>query len=506
MRYNDSTMVNVKDHGAVGDGVTDDSAAITAAYTAAKSSPYEHKDLYFPIGNFLFNKAGFNQQYAGKFVGQSKTESILTSTDTFMQVTSSGAIDITIINLTFEGYTFTNTMPAGTTTPSLYDFEMKNVICICGDVTSGTYFLNILGTSAPNQANAVIPSINIESCSFSFGLLFLGFQFAWVNSVRFINNKVKCNNNIYGFIRVTPIPPNGFDNIHSEQTNGRIEIKDNEFSAVNGATVGIALNLNREYPITNPVVSGNTIDGISEEGIAIDGFGNNETLANTICTGTITSAANDGDGRLVIGFGNMQYVTGGTPTPSPISLRDDWTVFKLTMDKETGNDGQLIDIHSFDSGSNTMTLNTRILASSVLLAGEYSVQNGVFGAVIENNTIFNGYGSISVGISLYLGCYGAQVRGNRMSNLNRGVLVAGAKILSLYNSNSWNNSIYDNIIDSPTGVAMELLGLFSSTAKQYGNSVYNNTCRGGDIYITNQYDFNAHNNKMTTGKVVFDNT
>ncbi len=38
--------VNVKDHGAVGDGVTNDTAAITAAIATGK-------DVYIPIGTFL---------------------------------------------------------------------------------------------------------------------------------------------------------------------------------------------------------------------------------------------------------------------------------------------------------------------------------------------------------------------------------------------------------------------------------------------------------------------
>ncbi|QIS06746.1 hypothetical protein F5X71_34540 [Nocardia brasiliensis] len=40
-------MVNVRDHGALGDGVADDTAAITAAYTAAAGRP-----LYFPAGTY----------------------------------------------------------------------------------------------------------------------------------------------------------------------------------------------------------------------------------------------------------------------------------------------------------------------------------------------------------------------------------------------------------------------------------------------------------------------
>lgn len=51
------TTINVKDYGAVGDGITDDSAAIKAAQAALTSG----QRLYFPEGSYRFaqqNPAG----------------------------------------------------------------------------------------------------------------------------------------------------------------------------------------------------------------------------------------------------------------------------------------------------------------------------------------------------------------------------------------------------------------------------------------------------------------
>jgi len=54
-------MVSVKDFGAVGDGVADDTAAIQACFTAAATNK---KDVYFPDGTFLLNSFS-SQPYDG---------------------------------------------------------------------------------------------------------------------------------------------------------------------------------------------------------------------------------------------------------------------------------------------------------------------------------------------------------------------------------------------------------------------------------------------------------
>lgn len=51
-------FVNVKDFGATGDGVTDDTTAITAAFNYAQATLYEEKAVLFPAGNYIYNGAG----------------------------------------------------------------------------------------------------------------------------------------------------------------------------------------------------------------------------------------------------------------------------------------------------------------------------------------------------------------------------------------------------------------------------------------------------------------
>lgn len=72
-------IFSVKDFGAVGDGVTDDTAAITAAITALYAAG--GGTLYFPPGNYLVSSVAFNWSAAVTidFVGAGQRASFITS-------------------------------------------------------------------------------------------------------------------------------------------------------------------------------------------------------------------------------------------------------------------------------------------------------------------------------------------------------------------------------------------------------------------------------------------
>lgn len=86
-----SDFLSVKDFGAVGDGVTDDTAAITAAISAM---PIIGGGLYFPSGRYLvssvtFNKPGlyFGDGYASVIVTSSATLDVVTVSAEFAELT-----------------------------------------------------------------------------------------------------------------------------------------------------------------------------------------------------------------------------------------------------------------------------------------------------------------------------------------------------------------------------------------------------------------------------------
>ena len=71
---------NVKDYGAVGDGVTDDYAAITAARDAAKRVPYS--TLYFPAGTYLTSQSFWSASQI-RWLGEGKNNSTIRCAPSF---------------------------------------------------------------------------------------------------------------------------------------------------------------------------------------------------------------------------------------------------------------------------------------------------------------------------------------------------------------------------------------------------------------------------------------
>jgi hypothetical protein len=91
--------VSVKDFGATGDGTTDDTAAIQAATTWAGGLG---KQLYFPIGNYLYSGITMAAGQSCSFIGESTANTILT----LNSGTAIGFNCATELSVTFEKLTF----------------------------------------------------------------------------------------------------------------------------------------------------------------------------------------------------------------------------------------------------------------------------------------------------------------------------------------------------------------------------------------------------------------
>ena len=78
-------VINVKDFGAVGDGQTNDTAAIQAAFDAAFKTGgtphglngYLNRAVYFPGGRYLCNNLMLTQVYGGRIYGAGQNATIL---------------------------------------------------------------------------------------------------------------------------------------------------------------------------------------------------------------------------------------------------------------------------------------------------------------------------------------------------------------------------------------------------------------------------------------------
>lgn len=83
IHLDNATPISVKNYGAVGDGVTDDTTAVTNAVNAVSSGG----ELYFPSGGYLIDPIVFNALNNITFRGLNKQESLLLLRSTGTQLT-----------------------------------------------------------------------------------------------------------------------------------------------------------------------------------------------------------------------------------------------------------------------------------------------------------------------------------------------------------------------------------------------------------------------------------
>lgn len=153
--------VNVKDFGAVGDGVTNDFAAITAAMVASKN-------LYFPNGTYTIGNNTLNPQQGFCFFGQQRGGVQLTRTGAGAIITPPYfSENTTISNIYFTGAGNTGIGQAATAgtfqgylvNPKIYncDFGYELAFGINTDLLYGTIdqcTFGYFGTGAPPAAGA----------------------------------------------------------------------------------------------------------------------------------------------------------------------------------------------------------------------------------------------------------------------------------------------------------------------------------------------------------------
>ncbi len=169
--------INVKDYGAVGDGSTDDTTAITAAVTAI---PANFGILYFPAGSYLFNPttAGLNT-LASKtnltIYGDGIGNSVILSNTAGQTISlASSCSYVNVYGLTIDGGCTARTSGAHcfysqAASTSVHDVEIKH---------SGEFALFIDGTTDVNVSHVRVTTcyadgvhinnctrVNVDNCS-----------------------------------------------------------------------------------------------------------------------------------------------------------------------------------------------------------------------------------------------------------------------------------------------------------------------------------------------------
>lgn len=129
--------VNVKDFGAVGDGVVNDTAALVLAAAALQSD----QTLYFPSGTYLVSATGASTHQSGAAYG--KVVLALTGLNNITIQADSATIKVVDHNCSTGGLTFANFKACQTVNISGFNFEMTfvgvntsaSVYPFCGAIT-----------------------------------------------------------------------------------------------------------------------------------------------------------------------------------------------------------------------------------------------------------------------------------------------------------------------------------------------------------------------------------
>ena len=306
-------------------------------------------------------------------------------------------------------------------------------------------------------------------------------------------------------------------NFNCQQLHGSIRVNQFKTSAlirgniVNNGTTGIFFGSTKSIPLSNGIIENNIVRNQTEESISFDGFGNNSGLNPVIGNGNIESARNDENGRLVIicKLYKAKSSLDGTKTPVEISSINNWTDYFFTFNRNTGIDGTICHIYSYDPEEGSLTLDIFEDASKIRTStgipdlGNYKstdsvvgVQSGFFDCVVRNNIIKSDVKDYCTAISIFLNVFNTLIENNKVYRQNCGLHLAGARCLIVQENHAWGNKVINNTFMNCNEVA------FSSL---YGNlPQYNNIVQGNIFKNVKAINGNAQKNFVFKDNI-FDN-
>ncbi len=247
--------VSVKDFGAVGDGVTDDFAAITLAIAASSGN-----ELFFPAGTYIINyttatcfSPPVNTRLTGAGAGITKLQFTASSTSS-RNLFSMGFDNLTIEKMTLQIVEVAGGQ-CGTVAWNANNLTLRNCAFIGGITNVGaTVNSTAYGVVSP-QAAGTQSGLLIDGCSFSR----FNWPFLKSNSAVSVQKQLKITNNDFFNTYNSAISlnaPNGaIDEVIITGNTLRDPLGPSASPTV-PYTLGIAL-----ASVTSAVISGNTIIG-----------------------------------------------------------------------------------------------------------------------------------------------------------------------------------------------------------------------------------------------------
>lgn len=460
----DPRMFRVKNYGAVGDGVTNDSAAIYDAIIAATNYITANggvATVYFPQGTFVttwFNHVGYDKSGVA-IRGRGMDFTNIKSKTSFIE---GGFFDCR--GLTFENISLKDFFTTRPTTFLLEGVEFKTSL---GD--------KLLTSNAWCGVHNDSSSYYFKNCRFNYDTIYKGIA-AFDVAYLFVYG---CS---FSGVSTHPIRMDYVDSAYISSCN------------VSGGTTGIFAGSQRVRPLENITVINNIVHGQEEEGISFDGFGNNTSLCPVIGQGRIDSVYNNGGGKTVMKV-HLLYRKGTHPADETdtllISDRTDWTNFYFCFGDDSDFSGRYYKITAFDSVKNTLTIDTTINKAVIDSGWTCSVDAGFFNCTVANNEVYDVWGidsTYGTGISLWLNVFNTDVYGNNIHDCAHGLNASGGTMLNLYQAKAWRTNIHNNtFLNCPVWGAS--LQSFYGANKQYDNIFKDNILNGNTLVQEDQLRF-----------------
>jgi len=471
-----SNALNVKSKGAIGDGTTDDTAAVHAARDAAATFGV---GVYFPpgtyVGNFTANKP--NQKWT--FAPGVTVKPPASSATSTIIVTVAG---VTISGGTIDGASTTNPSSAGIYAPTsaVTDLTIENVtiknIAGYGIEAHGSRTIirncQIINTAAQAINLAVGASGDLVDCQIVGNLIDRSMVPASTTTGNIHlagttdGSQKALRTKIRGNTLLMPANPTS--------TGGNmigIEVhRHSRYSMISGNTtvngsMGISVAANAHHS----AVTGNSIFGPTWYGIEIADSNNCAVVGNTI----------DGNG-----------VLGGGATASTYGIVANGTVNRLTI---TGNSVSGMVVGATSSSSCIALANSgtgATITGNVLSAAAHGISISTFDDVtISGNQITGTGGTAGAGIYVNNSHGRLTVAGNQISTFRGGLL------LTVQNVTMDNIAVSGNTFQAVTNpseinVIAGSLGSNIRWSGNVGSGVANTSSGVGDVgnrFITNYY-------------------
>lgn len=259
-------IISVKDFGAVGDGVADDTAAMLAAHTTGKV-------IFYPEGTYKFTKFTFA---AGGIIGEGRTATVL-------QTTNADASNV----ITFTGNNpplmndFTLMCPAISNLPVKTGGSGMAILPTTGEC-SYPRFENVLIAFAPTCLTMQsAPYAKIEGCEF------LGYNVAGV----VIENVVNPDNGDSVIIGSLFNTPGILGDAITQYSSGGLKVLGNKML---GGANGFALNYRGASNSGVLVLNGNSIENMASSCISLARQSGSSNFSNIVITGNELAVSANG--------------------------------------------------------------------------------------------------------------------------------------------------------------------------------------------------------------------